>query len=494
MNSTVFAKGSQQVQKVLSENSPKNVLIVPIDFAKKKHVAKICDASGVYLHQRPITLYNNAKGVSHIVDRIEKACSRKHVKKSHVIIACEDPHSYAKPFFQRLKDLGYFVVQVNAHRAKVLRAHSMASSDAIDLDGIANAVINRRAIDLKGQEATYEALQRASRSYHADVKHSSRMKNQLNKLMDQLFPGFLSKQQSGLEPYGNASLALMRKGITVRKLKAMSTKRLTVLLQRYHINNIPAVTHKLRNLTSESFEFDCELETSYVELFKAKLKLFEALQQTIQETLKICKKLLLKTPYCLLMSIPGIAEVRAITLAAEYAEPGNLPKSKSMCAYAGIVPRTEQSGGPDKAAFVKGLPKKCNRRLKNAVLSAAFDQGRFSHPVAKQLPEYGRHRLQRHFLKIDARGGKSGISTAKLLIKISRRMVRDNSLYLPQENHPSPIDLAMYVETSITTIYNYFGTELFNSVPKEENILRKVAEEWRQTMKVFHDIELNLPF
>lgn len=494
MNSTIFSNSGQRVQELLVNNSSEKVLIVPIDFAKSKHLAKICDGSGKYIHRRPMVLHNNKKGCAYLIDRIEKSCSRRHVKKSSVIIASEDPHSYAKPFLQRLKDLGYLVVQVNAHKAKTLRSSGMASSDELDLDGIANAVLNRHAVELKGQEATYTALQIASRSFHADVKQTSRTKNQITKLMDQLLPGFLSKKESGLESFGKVSIALMKRGITVRKLKSMPKKSIIKTLQTFHIKNIQSTLDKLEKLGNDNFMLDSDLESSLVELLKIKVKLLENLQQTTQDTLKMCKVLLLKTPYCLTMSIPGIAEIRAVTLAGEFGTPGNLPQSKSMCAYAGVVPRTTQTGGPDKGPVVIGLPQKANRRLKNAILSASFDQGNYAHPAGRLLPQYGRHRLQEHFIKVHSEGRRSGISTAKLMIKIVRRMVKDNSLYLPQKERFDKQELAIYIETSITTIYNYFGADMFYSIPENENILLQTGREWQNTMKGFYDIELNLPF
>lgn len=73
-------------------------------------------------------------------------------------------------------------------------------------------------------------------------------------------------------------------------------------------------------------------------------------------------------------------------------------------------------------------------------------------------------------------------------------MVKDNSLYLPQKEWCNKEELAIYIESSITTVYNYFGSKVFNSVPESENILLQIGREWKNTMKDFYDIELNLPF
>lgn len=50
------------------------------------------------------------------------------------------------------------------------------------------------------------------------------------------------------------------------------------------------------------------------------------------------------TPYVMLTSIPGIGFVLAAGLAGELGDPKHLGKLDSLCAYAGIVPRTLQIG------------------------------------------------------------------------------------------------------------------------------------------------------
>lgn len=207
----------------------------------------------------------------------------------------------------------------------------------------------------------------------------------------------------------------------------------------------------------------------------------------------MCSKLLLRTPYCLLTSIPGIAVVRAAVLAAEYGEPEKLHNKKQMCAYAGIVPNTQQTGGPDKAAVVLGLPIKCDRRLKNTLISAAHDQNKYYHSTGRYLPKYKEHQFQRHYHDVAARNGKSGISTARLMVKAMRRMVIERQIYLPQDDTP-PEKLAIYIECSFKNITENFREEIINSAPPEENVILQLGREWKEAMRVFHDIELNLPF
>ena len=62
------------------------------------------------------------------------------------------------------------------------------------------------------------------------------------------------------------------------------------------------------------------------------------------------------SPYAMLTSIPGIGFTLASGMAAELGDPSRLSSVDSLCAFAGIVPRTFQSGGPDKPAFQGHAP------------------------------------------------------------------------------------------------------------------------------------------
>lgn len=496
MNNTTFRNASQSVVDILSSTDPKKVLIIPVDFAKEKHVAKIGNASGEYLKRKPLTVFNNSAGVEFLSVEINKACTKHKILKKNVIIATEDPHSYAKPFFQKLHNSGFIVVQANAFNAKRLRHHSLASSDEIDCDGILNAVLNRQVQDLKGQDSTYESLKISVRSYHMMVKQSTRSKNQINKLVDRIFPGFLSKKKSGLEPFGRASVALLKKGISSVKMRNKTQKNLVSFLKKYHIKKVDAVAENLKSLQATELTFDSDLDEQLSKLLAIQTEMYCQICQSIHDIKSLCSELLLQTPYCLLISIPGIAVIRAATLAAEFGEPSKLPKAKSLCAYAGIVPHTEQTGGPDKAAYVVGLPRKCNRRLKNALLGAAHDQGNFTHPAGRYVPEYRDHQLRVHYKKVQSRNGKSGISTARVLVKVIHSMVKNRSIYLPYspetKHHQCGEDLALYIECTFKSIIGNFTQGIMNSVPYEENIVLKSINEWKETMKQFHDIELNI--
>ena len=102
--------------------------------------------------------------------------------------------------------------------------------------------------------------------------------------------------------------------------------------------------------------------------------------------------------------------------------------------HAGIAPCSQKTGGENSPAVNIGLKRKANCRLKNALLQAAHQTGFTSHTAGKIYPKLKEHRLQRHHKELVLRAGKSGLSTARLLLRILRPMVCTESLYLPNKD------------------------------------------------------------
>ncbi|MCK5882651.1 MAG: transposase [Bacteriovoracaceae bacterium] len=494
MKGTVFTKGSQQVNTILLNNPPNKVILIPVDFAKEKHVARCCFGDGSYMTKKPIVVFNNSRGLEFLDTHIQKTQKRYDISKGSIIIATEDPHSYAVEFFHKLRGLGYCVVQANASTAKNLRKNTFSSSDTIDLDGITTAVITRQVSDLKDISNIYAAIKNYYRNYSRYVKERTRAMNQITKLMDQIFPGFLSSSQSGLTPFSKSSLNFMLKGVSPESIKKMKKSTLITRLKKDRIQKCEVVAEKLKELAKNTLCTNDFLKEHLIESLKNRVGSYTHLQTTIEVEINSGVKLLLLTPYALLTSIPQIGIVRALTLAAEFGEITTEKKFTSMCAYAGIVPRTFQTGGPDKAASVYKLPKKCNHRIKNVLLSAAFDLGTTSHPAGRELLELKSHRLQDHFNRIEHRCGKSGVSTARVMLKIMRKMLVTHSIYLPYDKDLNPNELKIYIESTFKAIRNKFTPYIDSKADFGNSQLKSAEDEWKTNIKELYGIDLTSKF
>ena len=490
MKST-YPNHSAALTQVFNEIPPAKILIVPLDFAKEKHVVRLCDGRGQYLHKNSFVVLNDPSGIEYLLKRIQSACMRNDIKQAHVFIACENPHSYCIHFMQELQSKGYKVVTVNAGKAKSLRKNSLASSDTIDLDGIANSIFNRQAGDLIELDELYYGIKLNTRNYKRYTKDGARQKNRIGRLVDELFPGFLNKKKSGIDPYSRICLELMSRGFSVYKIRRMKVSSLSAKMRKLHINDAVNKATQLIEYASKVIAPSKIIVDTLSRSLEEAVKLYKALGEAANAELEQSAQLLVQTPYVTLLSIPGIGLVRAGAFAAEFGNPKHWRSRDQMCSYAGIAPRIWQSGGPDKAAIVIGLPHACNRRLKDALLQSAHQTGMTAHVAGKHLPQCKEHRLMRHYKQVNARAGKSGLSTARMIISLMRNMVLGGSLYLPHELILEPEELAIYLTMSFEKMDNTLKGLSLSLVKPENNYLMQMKQQWKSILEELCDSDIN---
>jgi transposase len=126
--------------------------------------------------------------------------------------------SYAENFVNTLRAKGWIVAGVNAHDAKKQRANIQASTDRLDLMGIASMLLNRRANCSPAQSGIYRNLRTLVRHRRKLVVMSTEIRNQIHTVVDRLFPGFLDERKTGIVAFTNSSLYLMENRFSARQI------------------------------------------------------------------------------------------------------------------------------------------------------------------------------------------------------------------------------------------------------------------------------------
>ena len=181
---------------------------------------------------------------------------------------------------------------------------------------------------------------------------------------------------------------------------------------------------------------------------------------------------LVQTPGFYWTSIPGIGVVLAAHIMGEYGCPDRWPPADNMASYGGIVPRQKQTGGSDSPPKVGHLPLDANHILKDYLLQAAYHAG-----------TTGEHRLQQHYQRVEHRDGKSRLSTAKLLVRIGRRLALTESVYLPAEILQSTAPLppgyvAAYYQQVSAQLQTKWKSYDLSGIDPQANRLR----QWQETV------------
>ncbi len=490
MSINIYPNRSQVLDEVSSNGDLRKVLVVPLDFAKQTHVARIARGTGEYLRKRPLNVHNNNTGLHWLLDKVEASRSKYRIPKRNVIFGGEDPPEFVWNFVAAIQTAGYHFVRVNAKEAKKHRLNSRATSDTLALDGIAQVILLHRAYDLQDHGEIYGSMKQAERSRRKLTRDGTAVKNRIHRTADILFPGFLSEKLSGLQPFGKASLALMQDRFSMVRIKRMRTDTLAGRLRKSHVREPERATAKLKELAAASLAPDPAMLDYLQGSLTAKVKQLCAIAENIRFEENEMARYLVQTPGFLITSIPGLGVVLTGGIVAEYGDPDQWPGTDKMASYAGIVARHYQTGGPQSSPVSGKLPIDANHHLKDQLLQAAHHTGQCRHPAWSQLGLPGEHRLYENFCRVEAREGCSRLSTAKKLLEVGRAMIRDRRVYLPRTAlHPeaadamSPDQHVEYLEIVAEMLKRKWKAYDLGGIPEERNQLHLWLEETKELAK-----------
>jgi transposase len=469
MNKSIYPDRSQLVAECLARaGGPERVMVVAMDMAKEEHTALICLGTGRCLTSQPLSVQNTAAGAEWLVHRVQALMHTHRVRRENVLVGAEDPAEYAVNFIWRLGLDGFPFIRVNAREASWYRTNSRASSDAIDVHGIAQAILLQRGRALDEFDLVYAPLKLAARSRRRLVRQETAWKSRIHRGVDVLLPGFLDERHSGLAPFTQASLSLMQKDFSSVHLCRLRQDALERRLQRLHVRQAAEAATKLKALAERALPPPPDLVGYQSRSLAAKVRMLEMVQESIGMEQNEMARCLVQTPGFFLTTIPGVGVVLAAHVMAEYGAPQRWHTLDQMASYAGIVPRQAQSGGSGKPPVVGELPLDANRILKDYLLQAAYHAGTTGDG----------HRLQRHYLRLEQAGRHSRLSTAKLLLRLARAMVLTESPYLPAEilhrdPQTTPNHLIDYCRAQLTAVQTKWkGYDLSGIAPDANRLTR----------------------
>ena len=207
--STIYSRCNPQLLQLFeTAGHPAKVLCVALDYAKAQHTALLCNGLGELL-KPSFAIDNTPQGAAKLLSEVRACVKPRKIRPEHVFFGGEDYPSYAENFLRRLRQEKFLVVRVNAWEAKQQRDNFQASSDSLDLLGIARCCLTRRGQSVRDLPEAYPNLRLATRDRDKLVRMRTAVSNRIHSYVDRLFPGFLSEGKSALEPFSKASLELM---------------------------------------------------------------------------------------------------------------------------------------------------------------------------------------------------------------------------------------------------------------------------------------------
>ena len=477
----IYKNRSQELLSIFEKagNSAK-VMCVPIDYAKKDHVVMFCNGNGDIL-RKPFSVKNSPEGIKHLTEQVTRSCRHRKINKKHVFFGGEDVNSYAENFVTTLRIKGWLVASVNAYEAKLQRANLQASTDRLDLMGIATMLINRRANCCPHQSGIYRNLRTLVRHRRKLVVMSTEVRNQIHTIVDRLFPGFLDSRKSGIVAFTKSSLYLMEDRFSSHQIRRRRQQKLIEILKRFSTQRPEVTAVKLQQYAAKVLNTPDEHISTLQLSLTQHVKHLKCLQENISQLEKEIAVYLAQTQGAFLTTIRGIGFVLSAGVTAEIGNPFEQKPINNLVSYSGIIPRVKQSGGPEGKTYTGSVSKRCNRILKDYVARSGMHLGL-----------YGPQDLMTDYKRRDAAGQHADFGMGRRFLRMAMCLMRNSQIYMPVElrkDDASMEDKAGYY----LTLWPYLRGKWRKVDALDVAFANdRPLGQWRDMVQRLYDIELKL--
>jgi transposase len=482
-NSTsIYSKQNPKIHAILEQaGDSRKVLAVALDYAKRKHMALFCNGLGDVL-KKPFAVENSKPGLEQLLGEVQSTCTHRAIQPEHVVFGGEDRPSYAQNFIDQLRHKNYLVVRVNAWEAKQQRDNHQASTDQLDLRGIAKAMLQQCSYSAGESSQSSLHLREITRCRSYMVGEQTALKLHVHGYVDRLFPGFLDVRQSGITPFSAAGLALMAERFSAQQISRRHLSSLSAQFKHHGMSDSDSVAHQVHQLAQQALWADPQHLSVWQSSLEQCVGVFKQLAQSIWALDKELAHWLAMSAAALLTSIRGVGVVLAAGIVGEIGDPSQWRGLRHTCSYVGIIPGIEQTGGPDKPAYTTGVKRRCNRRAKNWVVQASSHLGKHGpsplHEQHRELMENGQH---------------ADFVMGRRLLRISKDLMQRGAVYRPKEllapNTPAQKLSDYYQQLWPTLLDKWAGLVSWDHLFNPQNPLG----QWRQMVQELYQISLPPP-
>lgn len=420
--SSIYPNQSQELAAVFEQAGDNSkIMCIPIDYAKKDHLVMFCNGNGQVL-RKPFSVRNSSDGVKYLIEQVIRSCQHRHILPGHVFFGGEDVNSYAENFVNTLRQNGWLVANVNAHEAKSYRQNLKASTDRLDLSGIAATLLNRRADCSSAQSGIYYNLRALMRHRKKLVQVKTAVRNQIHTIVDRLFPGFLDENKSGVAAFSNGCLSLMQERFSAQQIHRQKPSTLIRILKNNKMPKAEWVAEKLQQYASQALSAPDQDIATWQVCLSSHVAHYRFLQDSIEQQTKQIALILAQTQGAFLTSIKGVGIVLAAGVCAEIGDSLTQKSACQLTSYAGIVPKVKQTGGSQGLSLTGRVSKRSNHLLKDYVVQSA-----------NQIGRHGPKNLKDDYQRRQIAGQHANFGIGRRFVRMARCMMLTSQIYLPLE-------------------------------------------------------------
>lgn len=382
-------------------------IIIGIDIAKHKHVARAIDDRGRDLARR-LVFTNNLTGFKQLLDWADGLLEE--TNRQRLILGMEPTGHYWLNLAYHLKAQGLHTVIVNpmkVKRTKELDDDSPTKNDTKDAKVIAQVIRAGRYNEPLLLEGIYAELREGIKLHDMMQEDLSSIKAQVHNALDRYFPEFLTVFKDWT---GKAALHFLKQGYLPEDIRSSSEEELMVEVKQAAKRGVGIKRiQELKRAAETSVGLTVGLTMARHEI-RYLMDQYQAIQERIEAHEALLEELVLHVPGARqMMEIKGVS---SMTVAGFYAEVGGLSNyrdPRQIIKLAGINLKMNQSG------IFKGqttITKRGRRRLRSLLYQVSRPLS-IHNEAFKQLHNYYKNRPDNPLT-----GKQSFVALSRKLIKI----------------------------------------------------------------------------
>lgn len=359
------AKPSGLFQPRVVAAGPEHFGIVAVDCAKARSKWMLADYYGRIL-VTPTEVEHTRKGFQEAIAKLRQAVDTHGLRDT--IVAIERTGAYHRQPQRAFADAGFEIRIVHPLTTRQFRlpADPGNKTDDTDLLAIHRAAANGFALREASSDPILGELQLLARHRRELVRKNATLRNQIHVELDALLPGLSAAVGNIFEH--EPALAIARQVRSAGEIVALGTDGLAKLLDSAQVNYQRRSLAKVLAWAQAAPESGNFLDVHY-QIFlsldddrRSRLHAIRALERDMAARL-------VRTPYVLLLSLPGINVVSASEFAGEMGPIANYADDGAITGRAGLYPSRYQS---DKVDRCDGpLVGRANRTLRYVLLLIA---------------------------------------------------------------------------------------------------------------------------
>lgn len=362
----VLGKPNGIIQPRVLAVGPEHFGVVAIDCAKARFKWMLCDFYGrVLIEPTEVEVERMAMQLATL--QLKEACQQYQLKDH--IVAVEMTGTYHRPPQRAFRSAGSETRLVHPFVSNYYRqaAHFDIKTDDCDLEGIFRAAVNGFGLLEPVWDEIYLRLQLVARHRRDLVQKRAKLQSQIRQYLQRCLPGYADLFPDANLWKQSLPMFLARRAGTAQALRAAGVGGIQQWLDEEQVRYQSPTVGRVLAWAANAAEAD-PLASHLAPVWHALHEDWLLKTKQIVQLEREIAKLLVKTPYLLLLSHPGINVVSAGELAGETGPIEHYAHAKAITGRAGLFPSRYQSDTVDRHGSLAHLR---NARLRAAWLRLA---------------------------------------------------------------------------------------------------------------------------